>query len=51
MMSPTRMVDSGLYLIKSDPWFKNLKGDPRYEAFLTAASLPETGRSRRSAEG
>jgi hypothetical protein len=34
-------VDSGLYLIKSDPWFRNLKGDPRYKPFLRKMSLPE----------
>ena len=33
--------DSGLYLIKSDPFFKNLHGDPRYKAFLRRMNLPE----------
>jgi hypothetical protein len=30
-----------LYLIKGDPFFKNLDGDPRYKAFLRKMNLPE----------
>jgi TolB-like protein/Flp pilus assembly protein TadD len=33
--------DTGLFLIKSDPFFKNLNGDPRYKAFLRKMKLPE----------
>jgi hypothetical protein len=33
--------DSGLYLIKADPFFGKLKGDPRYKAFLRKMNLPE----------
>jgi hypothetical protein len=33
--------DPELNLIKSDPFFKNLKGDPRYKAFLHRMNLPE----------
>ena len=33
--------DAGLYLIKFDPSFKNLKGDSRYKAFLRKMNLPE----------
>jgi len=33
--------DAGLYLIKSDPFFKNHKDDPRYKAFLRKMNLPE----------
>jgi TolB-like protein/Flp pilus assembly protein TadD len=33
--------DSGLYLIKVDPFFKTLKGDSRYKAFLRKMKLPE----------
>ena len=33
--------DAGLYLIKSDPFFKNLKDDSRYKAFLRKMNLPE----------
>jgi TolB-like protein len=33
--------DAGLYEIKYDPFFKNLKGDPRYKAFLQKMNLPE----------
>jgi tetratricopeptide (TPR) repeat protein len=33
--------DTGLFLIKYDPFFKNLKGDPRYKAFLHKMNLPE----------
>jgi len=29
-----------LYLIKSDPWVKNLEGNPRYKAFLRKMHLP-----------
>lgn len=33
--------DAGLYLIKADPFFKKLKDDPRYKAFLRKMNLPE----------
>jgi len=33
--------DTGLRMIKSNPFFKNLKGDPRYKAFLRRMNLPE----------
>jgi tetratricopeptide (TPR) repeat protein len=33
--------DTTLYQIKYDPFFKNLKGDPRYKAFLRKMNLPE----------
>jgi TolB-like protein/predicted Zn-dependent protease len=33
--------DAGLYLIKSDGFFKHLKGDPRYKAFLHKMNLPD----------
>jgi TolB-like protein len=33
--------DEDLYLIKDDPLFKNLDGDPRYKAFLQKMNLPE----------
>jgi tetratricopeptide (TPR) repeat protein len=33
--------DTGLSVIKYDPFFKNLKGDPRYKAFLRKMNLPE----------
>ncbi len=33
--------DEDLYVIKDDPLFKNLKGDPRYKAFLKKMNLPE----------
>jgi len=33
--------DSGLYLVKSDPFLKNLQADPRYKAFLRKMNLPE----------
>jgi hypothetical protein len=33
--------DAGLYLIKSDPFIKNLRGDPRYKAFLRKMNLLE----------
>jgi adenylate cyclase len=36
-----RQKDSGLYLIKADPFFKNFNGDPRYKAFLRKMNLPE----------
>lgn len=36
-----RQKDSGLYLIKGDPFFKNLQADPRYKAFLHKMNLPE----------
>jgi adenylate cyclase len=36
-----RQKDTVLYLIKGDPFFKNLKGDPRYKAFLRKMNLPE----------
>jgi TolB-like protein/DNA-binding winged helix-turn-helix (wHTH) protein/Flp pilus assembly protein TadD len=36
-----RQKDTVLYLIKGDPFFKNLKGDPRYKAFLRRMNLPE----------
>jgi tetratricopeptide (TPR) repeat protein len=32
--------DEDLYLIKDDPLFKNLEGDPRYKAFLRKMNLP-----------
>ncbi len=35
------MRDEDLYIIKGDPLFKNLEGDPRYEAFLRKMNLPE----------
>jgi TolB-like protein len=33
--------DPDLYYIKGEPPFKNLKGDPRYKAFLRKLNLPE----------
>jgi TolB-like protein len=33
----------GLPLIKSDPLFKKIEGDPRYKAFLKKINLPEYG--------
>lgn len=33
--------DIYLWLIKGDPLFKNLEGDPRYSAFLRKMNLPE----------
>ena len=36
-----REKDSVLYLIKCDPFFNKLKGDPRYKAFLRKMKLPE----------
>ncbi len=33
--------DEDLYVIKGDPIFKNLEGDPRYKAFLKKMNLPE----------
>jgi tetratricopeptide (TPR) repeat protein len=33
--------DSGLYLMKFDPFFKNLNGDSRYKAFLHKMNLHE----------
>jgi len=33
--------DEDLYVIKDDPLFKNLEGDPRYKAFLKKMNLPE----------
>jgi hypothetical protein len=33
--------DAALYEIKYDPFFKNLKFDPRYKAFLRKMNLPE----------
>jgi TolB-like protein len=33
--------DEDLYTIKGDPLFKNLEGDPRYNAFLRKMNLPE----------
>jgi hypothetical protein len=30
-----------LYIIKDDPLFKNLEGDPRYKTFLRKMNLPE----------
>ena len=35
------MRDEDLYIIKGDPLFKNLEGDPRYKAFLRKMNLPE----------
>jgi len=32
--------DAGLYLIKADPFFVNLKNDPRYKALLRKMNLP-----------
>jgi len=36
-----RQKDSALYMIKADPFFKNLHADPRYKAFLRKMNLPE----------
>ena len=33
--------DADLFMIKGDPLFKNLEGDPRYKAFLSKMNLPE----------
>jgi TolB-like protein len=33
--------DAGLYQIKFNPFYKNLKGDPHYKAFLRKMNLPE----------
>jgi TolB-like protein len=33
--------DPSLFLIKGDPWRKDLEGDPRYKAFLKKMNLPE----------
>jgi TolB-like protein/tetratricopeptide (TPR) repeat protein len=33
--------DEDLYVIKDDPLFKNLEGDPRFKAFLKKMNLPE----------
>ncbi len=33
--------DPSLFLIKADPWLKDLEGDPRYKAFLKKMNLPE----------
>jgi len=33
--------DEDLYVIKGDPLFKNIEGDPRYKAFLRKMNLPE----------
>jgi hypothetical protein len=33
--------DEDLYIIKDDPLFKNLEGDPRFKAFLKKMNLPE----------
>jgi TolB-like protein/Tfp pilus assembly protein PilF len=33
--------ESGLYAVKGDPFFKNLRADPRYKAFLRKMNLPE----------
>jgi TolB-like protein/Flp pilus assembly protein TadD len=33
--------DATLYEVKFDPFLKNLKGDPRYNAFLRKMNLPE----------
>ena len=35
------MRDEDLYIIKGDPLFKNLKGDPRYDRLLRKMNLPE----------
>jgi TolB-like protein len=35
------MRDEDLYIIKGDPFFANLEGDPRYKAFLKKMNLPE----------
>jgi tetratricopeptide (TPR) repeat protein len=35
------MRDEDLFLIKGDPLFKNLEGDPRYKDFLHKMNLPE----------
>ena len=35
------MRDEDLYIIKGDPLFKNLKGDPRYDGLLRKVNLPE----------
>jgi TolB-like protein/Flp pilus assembly protein TadD len=36
-----RQRDSGLYLIKLDPFLKKIEADPRYKAFLGKMNLPE----------
>jgi TolB-like protein/DNA-binding winged helix-turn-helix (wHTH) protein/Tfp pilus assembly protein PilF len=36
-----RQKDTGLWEIKSDPFFKALEDDPRYKAFLGKMNLPE----------
>jgi TolB-like protein len=36
-----KIRDEDLYVIKDDPFFKNLEGDPRYKAFLRKMNLPE----------
>jgi TolB-like protein/Tfp pilus assembly protein PilF len=33
--------DSALFLVKGDPAFKKIEGDPRYKAFLKKMNLPE----------
>jgi TolB-like protein len=33
--------DGDLYIIKGDPLFKNLEGDPRFKSFLRKMNLPE----------
>ncbi|MHB8476776.1 MAG: TIR domain-containing protein [Steroidobacteraceae bacterium] len=35
------MRDEDLYVIKGDPFFRNLESDPRFEAFLKKMNLPE----------
>ena len=36
-----KMRDEDLYVIKDDPLFRNIDGDPRYKAFLKKMNLPE----------
>ena len=36
-----RQKDTGLWEIKSDPFFKKFEDDPRYKAFLRKMNLPE----------
>ena len=34
--------DEDLYVIKGNPLFRNVAGDPRYKAFLKKMNLPES---------
>jgi adenylate cyclase len=36
-----RQRDAGLYLIKVDPFLKNIEADPRYKAFILKMKLPD----------